>query len=100
MDAGGWEQEYSEARQRLFESSDFLILRDCGHILRNGAVITSVSDLPFEMSLKCIQCGVAFWFENSTWSIGGVAQWQISSVSLQQFRIGCRASASLSLGSD
>jgi hypothetical protein len=91
MEAGEWELEFTEARERLCESNDFQRLRNRGHNLRNGVVLTSVSDLPFEMSLKCIHCGIAFWFENATWSTGGVAQWQISSISLEQASVPCQA---------
>jgi hypothetical protein len=93
MDAGEWEEEFTEARQRLLESSDFYTLRRRGHHLKNGVVLTSVSDVPFEMSLKCVHCGVAFWFENTAWSTGGIAQWQISSISLEQANMPCQVLA-------
>lgn len=93
MDAGEWEEEFTEARQRLLESSDFYTLRRRGHHLKNGVVLTSVSEVPFEMSLKCVHCGVAFWFENAAWSTGGIAQWQISSISLEQASMPCHALA-------
>jgi hypothetical protein len=84
MSSGVWEEEFSEARQRLLESNDFLILRSRGHDLNNGVVVTSVSDVPFEVSLKCIYCGIVFWFENAEWSIGGIAKWRVNSISLQE----------------
>jgi hypothetical protein len=84
MDAGEWEVDFTEARQRLLESSDFQMLVGRGHDLRNGVVLTSVSDVPFEVSLKCIYCGVAFWFENAAWATGGEAEWRLSSSSMRQ----------------
>src|SRR3974377_1479751 len=89
MDAVEWEEEFAEAGQRLLESSDFRTLRSRGHDLKNRVVLTSVSDVPFEMSLKCVQCGVAFWFAHTGWSTGGIAQWQISSISLEQASAAC-----------
>jgi hypothetical protein len=93
MDVSEWEQEFAEARRRLCESSDFHALRSRGHDLKNGVVLTSVSDVPFEMSLKCVHCRVAFWFENAAWSTGGIGEWQISSISLQQASVPCFALA-------
>jgi hypothetical protein len=81
MDTFRWGSEFSEARQRLSASSDFHTLRGRGHDLKDGAVLTSVSDVPFEMSFKCVDCGVAFWFENVSWSSGGMADWHLSSCS-------------------
>jgi hypothetical protein len=40
--------------------------------------------VPFEVSLKCIYCGIAFWFENAEWAVGGMAEWHISSISKQE----------------
>jgi hypothetical protein len=91
METGEWEQQFIEAGQRLLESNDSHALRRHGHDLKNGVVLTSVSDVPFEMSLKCINCGVAFWFENAAWSTGGIGQWQISSISLEQAGVPCDA---------
>ena len=83
MEADVWEEEFAEARQRLLESTDFLTLRSRGHNLKNGVVLTSVSDVPFEVSLKCIYCGITYWFENAEWATGGMAEWHISSISKQ-----------------
>jgi hypothetical protein len=83
MDAGEWEQQFAEARRRLLESHDFYRLRSLGHDLKNGVVLTSVSDVPFEVSLKCICCGLVFWFENAEWSTGGMTKWHISNISMQ-----------------
>ncbi len=52
MDTRKWGFEFTEARQRLFASSDFHALRGSGHDLKDGVVLTSVSDVPFEMSFK------------------------------------------------
>ena len=93
MDTGVWEEEFAEARQRLLESTDFHILRNRGHALANGVVLTSVSDVPFEVSLKCIYCGIVFWFENAEWATGGVAEWHISSISKQDASDICSALA-------
>jgi hypothetical protein len=78
MDTRGWEAEFGEARRRLLECGDCALLRDCGHELKDGAVLTSVSEVPFEMSLKCRRCGEAYWFENLAWTTGGAAQWQFN----------------------
>jgi hypothetical protein len=93
MEAGEWEEEFTEARQQLLESRDFHALHGQGHDLKNGVVLTSVSNVPFEMSLKCVYCGVAFWFENPAWSTGGIAQWQLSSISREQASVPCHALA-------
>jgi hypothetical protein len=100
MNTGEWEQEFTEAGQRLLESSDFHTLCSRGHDLKNGVVLTSVSDVPFEMSLKCIRCGVAFWFENAAWSTGGIARWQVSSVSHEQASKPCHVLANRFLYAD
>jgi hypothetical protein len=83
MDAGVWEQEFAQARRQLVASSDFLSLRSHGHELKNGVVLTAISDVPFEVSLKCIYCAKVFWFENTEWSTGGMAKWRISSNSMK-----------------
>ncbi|MBV8771771.1 MAG: hypothetical protein JO166_05505 [Deltaproteobacteria bacterium] len=83
MSGGVWEQEFGEARQRLLESSDFHALRSRGHDPDDAVVLTSVSDVPFEVSLKCTICGAVFWFENTEWSTGGIAKWRTSSISIE-----------------
>ena len=80
MDTGEREDEFSEARRLLLKSNSFQLLRSRGHALRNGAVLTSVSDVPLEMSVKCIHCGVMFWFENIAWSTGGIGPWRLSCI--------------------
>ena len=91
MDAGVWEEEFAQARERLLDSRDFHDLRSRGHDLKNGVVLTSVSDVPFEMSVKCIHCGMVFWFENAEWSTGGMAKWRFSSTSIQHASSICSA---------
>lgn len=78
MDMEGWGVEFTEARQRLLECVDFAAIRDRGHELKDGAALTSLSEVPFEMSFKCLHCGEAFWFENFTWQTGGIAQWRLN----------------------
>jgi hypothetical protein len=91
MDAGVWEEEFAEARERLLESRDFCALLGHGHDLKNAVVLTSVSEVPFEVGLKCSHCGLVFWFENVQWSIGGAAEWQMSSVSIREANLICSA---------
>jgi hypothetical protein len=91
MDSNEWGLEFTDARQRLVESSDFHTLRSHSHQLKDGVVLTSVSDLPFEMSFKCINCGEAFWFENAAWSTGGISQWRLSRHSREEADHLCRA---------
>ena len=81
MSAGCWELEFAEARQRLHESGYVQVLRGRGHDLVDGVVLTSVSDVPFEVSLKCKICGAVFWFENTEWATGGIAKWRIGTIS-------------------
>jgi hypothetical protein len=93
MDTGEWEDEFTEARRRLFKSSDCHILRSRGHALKNGAVLTSVSDVPLEMSMKCTHCGVTFWFENTAWSTGGIGPWRLSCISPEKASVLCHAAS-------
>jgi hypothetical protein len=91
MEGGVWEEEFTEAWQWLVESTDFHALQTRGHDLKNGVVLTSVSDVPFEVSLKCMYCGIVFWFENAEWATGGMAEWHISSISKQDASDICSA---------
>jgi hypothetical protein len=95
MDTDEWEQEFAEAGRRLLDSTDCHALRRRGHDLKRGVVLTSVSDVPFEISLKCSLCRVAFWFENPAWSSGRIGRWHISSVSREEAENTC---AALSIG--
>jgi hypothetical protein len=72
-----WGIEFAQARQRLLECADFETQQRVGHELKEGAVLTSISDVPFEMSFKCALCGVILWFENVAWRWGGTARWRL-----------------------
>src|SRR5713101_4700198 len=72
-----WGIEFARARQRLLECADFETQQRVGHQLKEGAVLTSISEVPFEMSFKCALCGVIFWFENVAWRWGGAARWRL-----------------------
>jgi hypothetical protein len=91
MDIDRWRMEFTEARQRLLASNDFGSLHSRGHNLEDGAVLTSVSDVPFEMSIKCHQCGVVWWFENLAWSTGGIAEWRLGDSSREASGLICAA---------
>jgi len=60
-------------------------------VLRNASSLLNEALSPFEMSFKCIDCGVAFWFENASWSTGGMAEWHLSSCSREDASHVCRA---------
>ena len=89
MGAISWGREFTEARQHLLECTDFVAVRDRGHELKDGVVLTSVSDLPFEMSFKCVRCGEAFWFENLAWHTGGIAQWRFNAETREHANCAC-----------
>ena len=84
-----WGAELDEARRHLLECVDFATLRACGHELRPGVVLTSVSEIPFEMSLRCALCGEAYWFENLAWTTGGNSLWQFSQESRERSHNRC-----------
>jgi len=77
MDAARFGLELARARARLVESADFTALGERGHQLQDGAVLTSVSEVPFEMSFRCRPCAATFWFENLSWRTGGAARWRL-----------------------
>jgi hypothetical protein len=79
----GWATDFTESRRRLVECNDFASLRRAGHELKDGVVLTSVSDIAFEMSFRCIQCARVFWFENWSWRDGGIADWRLSAESCE-----------------
>jgi hypothetical protein len=54
----------AEARRRMRECDAFALQIRLGHDLKDGAVLTSVGDQPFEISAKCARCGVTLWFED------------------------------------
>jgi hypothetical protein len=94
-------KKFEESRRRLVECSDYAHLGAAGHTLIDGVVLTSVSDVPFEMSFKCTRCAAVFWFENLARRVGGVATWQLNAeacevgiaecVVMQQATVGRRA---------
>lgn len=71
------------ARQKLVECPDFVRLREARHELADGVVLTSVSDVPFEMSFRCTRCAAVFWFENLSWHEGGFAEWRLNTAHLE-----------------
>jgi hypothetical protein len=73
-----WGRNLEKTRRRLIESSDFVALRDCGHDLVDGAILTAVNNVPFEMSFKCASCGSIVWFENLAWQSRKAAAWRLS----------------------
>jgi hypothetical protein len=62
----------AEARRRLREGEAFALQIRLGHDLKDGAVLTSVGDQPFEISVKCSRCGVTLWFEDR-----GANRWRL-----------------------
>lgn len=86
-----WGAKFGEARKKLTGCDDFLRLRERGHELKDGVVLTSVSDAPFEMSVKCVRCGGAFWFENPAWRTGGGARWRLNEQSRESLANRCRS---------
>ncbi|MGA2410435.1 MAG: hypothetical protein ABSG46_08625 [Candidatus Binataceae bacterium] len=75
----------AEARRRLRESEDFAAQIRLGHELKEGAILTSVTDNPFEISCKCSRCGVILWFENR-----GAARWRLHEESRESGSKICR----------
>ncbi len=88
-----WGKEFEKTRRRLTESADFAALRDAGHDLKDGVVLTSVSDVPFEMSFKCVACAAVFWFENLSWENRRIAAWRLNDESRAALAAGCFAVA-------
>ena len=68
----------TEARQKLVECPAFTRLCEARHELTDGVVLTSVSDVPFEMSFRCTRCAEVFWFENLSWCEGGFSRWRLN----------------------
>ena len=90
MNADEWGPQITQARERLLEARDFHALCNYHHNLIDGVVLTCVSDVPFEMSFKCVVCRLTFWFENTAWSTGGV-DWRLASRSMEQAARACGA---------
>ena len=86
------ESQFEKTRRRLTECVDFVALRDCGHDLKDGVVLTSVNDAPFEMSFKCGACGKVFWFENLSWQSRKIAAWRLNDESRATLAERCVAS--------
>jgi hypothetical protein len=91
METTAWGVQYAQARRRLLECGDFTALRECGHDLKDGAVITSASDVPFQTSMKCAGCREIFWFDNLGWRTGGMARWRLSAESRGHANGACNA---------
>ncbi|HEX4209042.1 MAG TPA: hypothetical protein VHY56_01515 [Candidatus Binataceae bacterium] len=75
----------AEARRRLREGEAFALQVRLGHDLKDGAILTSVSDRPFEMSFKCSRCGVMLWFEEK-----GSQRWRLHAESREHGAQICR----------
>jgi len=89
---------FTEARQKLVSCPDFARLREARHELADGVVLTSVSDVPFEMSFKCTQCAEVFWFENLSWREGGFTDWRLNTLNTQDHE--CVPPATMWIGPD
>jgi hypothetical protein len=86
-------KEFEKSRRRLIGSADFAALRDGGHDLKDGVVLTLVSDVPFEMSFKCVNCAAVFWFENLSWENRRIAAWRLNDESRAALANSCIAAA-------
>jgi DNA-directed RNA polymerase subunit RPC12/RpoP len=93
VDAVRYGIELAKARGCLLESTQFAGLRDFGHDLKEGAVLTSVSEIPLEMSYRCSRCAATFWFENLAWRSGSATQWRLVEESRQRAAVRCRQNA-------
>jgi len=80
---------FEQMRQQLIDSYDYESLLRAGHELRDGAILTSMSAAPFEMSFKCIHCGRSFWFENPAWRKREPANWRFTSETREELSGGC-----------
>jgi hypothetical protein len=79
----------AEARRRMREGEAFALQVRLGHDLKDGAVLTSVGDQPFEISAKCARCGVTLWFED-----GGSNRWRLHAESREHGARICRGHGS------
>lgn len=80
----------AEARRRLREGEAFALQIRLGHDLKDGAVLTSVSDQPFEISVKCGRCGITLWFEDR-----GANRWRLHAESREHGARICRGHLTL-----
>jgi hypothetical protein len=85
------ESQFEKTRRRLTECVDFVALRDCGHDLKDGVVLTSVNDVPSEMSFKCVVCDKVFWFENLSWQSRKIVAWRLNDESRAALAERCTA---------
>jgi hypothetical protein len=83
----------AEARRRLREGEAFALQIKLGHDLQDGAVLTSVSDQPFEISVKCSRCGVTLWFEDR-----GANRWRLHGESREHGAKICRGNGRAETG--
>ena len=95
-----WGKEFERTRRRLTASADFKALRDAGHDLRDGVVLTSVSDVPFEMSFRCLACAKVFWFENLSWESRRIAAWRLNDESHAALADSCFAAVHVAHSKD
>jgi hypothetical protein len=89
VDAARYGIELARARGCLLGSVQFAALREYGHDLKEGAVLTSVSEVPFEMSYRCVRCAATFWFENLAWRMGGATHWRLNEESRERAMTRC-----------
>jgi hypothetical protein len=75
----------AETRRRLRECEAFVLQVKLGHDLKDGPILTSVTDQPFEMSFKCSRCGVTLWFEDK-----GSQRWRLHAESRKDGAQICR----------
>jgi hypothetical protein len=75
----------AEARRRLRDCEAFALQVKLGHDLKDGPILTSVTDQPFEMSFKCSRCGVTLWFEDK-----GSQRWRLRAESREHGAQICR----------
>lgn len=73
-----WGATFTTTRRVLAECEDYVRLLRMGHELKDGAMLTSLSNRPFEMSFKCVRCAKVFWFENPSWRDRHASSWRLS----------------------
>ncbi|MGH7931862.1 MAG: hypothetical protein ACREQN_01710 [Candidatus Binataceae bacterium] len=89
---------FDDAIQRLFASLDFAAQQRLGHQLIRGAALTSMSEEPFEMRLKCGLCDAVMWFENIALPTGERADWRLAAESHEYAAVPCRARVAMISG--
>lgn len=83
------EGRFDDAIRRLFASEAFAAQQRLGHQLIPGAALTSMSEVPFEMRLKCGICAAVIWFTNVTCQAGKPADWRLAEESHEYAGIPC-----------